>query len=143
KSVPEEAVAFAKVLCDQNFLIVCSEKYISPKAQKQLYDLIIAAGKDPEKCLIVLREKNNSMGLLQLGFGKKDLLSKLNEGSLRNIFVFGEDPVGCAFDKKKVKEWISTADFVVVQDHFMTETVKMADLALPASFPVISGGAYM
>lgn len=143
KAASAAATEFAKSLCDQDVLIVCSEKYISSKIQKQLCDLIAAAGKEPEKCLIILREKNNSMGLLQSGFGKKDMLQKLERGSFKNLFIFGEDPAGCAFDKEKVKSWLSPEKFIVVQDHFMTETAKSADLLLPASFPAHSGGTYV
>jgi formate dehydrogenase major subunit len=42
----------------------------------------------------------------------------------------------------QVAGWLSVADFVVVQDYFMTETAKHADLILPASFPVESGGSF-
>jgi formate dehydrogenase major subunit len=38
--------------------------------------------------------------------------------------------------------WLSIAEFVVVQDYFMTETAQHAHLILPASFPVESGGSF-
>ena len=38
--------------------------------------------------------------------------------------------------------WLSIADFVVVQDYFMTRTAQHAHLILPASFPIESGGSY-
>ena len=47
------------------------------------------------------------------------------------MFIFGEDPLGCAQNKVKVSGWLSVADFVMVQDYFMTETAKHADLILP------------
>jgi len=66
----------------------------------------------------------------------------LEKGILKNIFIFGEDPLGCAQNKVKVAGWLSVADFIVVQDYFMTETAKHSDLILPASFPVESGGSF-
>ena len=66
----------------------------------------------------------------------------LEKGILKNIFIFGEDPLGCAQNKVKVAGWLSVAEFIVVQDYFMTETAKHADLVLPASFPVESGGSF-
>jgi formate dehydrogenase major subunit len=66
----------------------------------------------------------------------------LEKGKLKNIFIFGEDPLGCAQNKVKVAGWISIAEFVVVQDYFMTETAKQADLILPASFPTEIGGSF-
>ncbi len=66
----------------------------------------------------------------------------LEKGILKNIFIFGEDPLGCAKNKVKVAGWLSIADFVVVQDYFMTDTAQQADLILPASFPTETGGSF-
>jgi predicted molibdopterin-dependent oxidoreductase YjgC len=66
----------------------------------------------------------------------------LEKGMLKNIFIFGEDPLGCGQNKVKVAGWLSVADFIVVQDYFMTETAKHSDLVLPASFPIESGGSF-
>lgn len=63
-------------------------------------------------------------------------------GKLKNFFIFGEDPVGCALDKTEVKKWLSKAGFMVVQDFFITETAEMADLILPASFIHEMGGSF-
>jgi predicted molibdopterin-dependent oxidoreductase YjgC len=66
----------------------------------------------------------------------------LEEGRTKNMFIFGEDPLGCATNKVKVAGWLTIADFVMVQDYFMTETAKHAHLILPASFPFETGGSY-
>ena len=66
----------------------------------------------------------------------------LEEGNLKNLFVFGEDPLGTAKKPVKMAGWLSVSDFVVVQDAFMTKTAEMADLILPASFPIESGGSF-
>ena len=74
-----------------------------------------------------------------IGIKMKD---QLESGKLKNILVFGEDPIGCAIDSKEISKWFTNADFIVVQDYFMTETAKTANLILPASFPFESGGSY-
>lgn len=66
----------------------------------------------------------------------------LKEQKLRNLFIFGEDPVGCALDADEIRKMIRNAEFVVVQDYFMTETARLAHLVLPASFPFETGGSY-
>ena len=66
----------------------------------------------------------------------------LEKGMLKNMFIFGEDPLGCAENKVKVSGWLSVAEFVMVQDYFMTETAKHADLILPASMPFEMGGSF-
>jgi len=66
----------------------------------------------------------------------------LEKGVLKNIFIFGEDPLGCAQNKVKVAGWLSISECVVVQDYLMTDTAKQANLILPASFPTETGGSF-
>jgi formate dehydrogenase major subunit len=66
----------------------------------------------------------------------------LNEGEIKNLFIFGEDPVGCAIDPKAIEKVFSQVSFKVVQDYFFTETAKTADLVLPSSFPAETGGTF-
>lgn len=66
----------------------------------------------------------------------------LNESLIKNFYIFGEDPIGCAIDKSKVQKWFADAEFVMVQDYFMTETAKNANLILPATFPVETSGSF-
>ena len=72
----------------------------------------------------------------------ESLYNLLESGKLKNIFIFGEDPMGCALNKVQVSGWLSVADFVVVQDYFMTETTKRAQLILPATLPFETGGSF-
>ncbi len=69
-------------------------------------------------------------------------INMLKAGTIRNMFIFGEDPLGCAADKKMVGNWLENASFVMVQDYFMNETAMMADLILPSSLPLETGGSY-
>ncbi len=66
----------------------------------------------------------------------------LNEGVVKNIFIFGEDPVGCAIDRPKVEKILAGTSFTVVMDYFLTETARAADLILPASLPTETGGTF-
>lgn len=66
----------------------------------------------------------------------------LTEAGVKNLFIFGEDPVGCAIDRNYINSIFKTPGFIVVQDYFMTETAAKADLVLPASLPAESGGSY-
>jgi len=72
----------------------------------------------------------------------KCMKGKLNEGNLRNLFIFGEDPLGCAVDKEFISNVFSKVSFTMVQDYFMTDTAQQADLILPASFPAETGGTF-
>ena len=66
----------------------------------------------------------------------------LKEGIVRNLFIFGEDPMGCAIDRLPIEKIFAHATFKVVQDYFLTESAKAADLVLPASFPTETGGTF-
>jgi formate dehydrogenase major subunit len=137
----KQAEDFANAVVIDNLLMICSEKYLSKNAIIELRNLILLCGKKPEECLIVLKEKNNSLGLVDFGC-YNDLKGLMESDKAKNLFIFGEDPIGCAKDKHQVTNWL-TGKFIVVQDNFMTETAKTADLVLPASFPAESGGTYI
>jgi formate dehydrogenase major subunit len=70
------------------------------------------------------------------------LKGQLDDLKIRNFFIFGEDPLGCATDKPSVAKILDSASFTLVQDYFMTETAAAADLILPACFPAETGGTY-
>ncbi len=70
------------------------------------------------------------------------LHGKMQDGKVKNVFIFGEDPLGCAIDKQYADSMLRSADFMVVQDYFITETAAKADLILPASLPAETGGSY-
>ncbi len=53
------------------------------------------------------------------------------EGRIKGLFVFGEDPVRTDPDTHHVIRALEALDFLVVQDLFMTETAKYADVILP------------
>jgi formate dehydrogenase major subunit len=64
------------------------------------------------------------------------------DGDFINLFIFGEDPVGCSTGTDKLNKVFKNAEFIVVQDAFMTETAKLANLILPASFWFETGGSF-
>lgn len=69
-------------------------------------------------------------------------IDQLDNGTIKKMYVFGEDPMGCAYDKERIDKWFIEAEFVMVQDYFLTETAKNADLILPASFPMETSGTF-
>jgi predicted molibdopterin-dependent oxidoreductase YjgC len=74
--------------------------------------------------------------------GNKCMKELLNESLLKKFYIFGEDPIGCATEKEMVQKWFSESEFMLVQDYFMTETAKQANLVLPATFPVETSGSF-
>ena len=129
---------------EMNAVLVFSEKEVSANTASELLNLALITGKHGKTAMgvVSLKEKNNSQGLIDLGFINNTVLDTLQKEQFSNLFIFGEDPAGCAIDKTKVNGWLSKADFKMVQDYFMTETALAADLVIPASFPFELGGTY-
>jgi len=52
---------------------------------------------------------------------------------IRGLYVFGEDPVVADANISHVQAALEEVDFLVVQDIFLTDTAKAADVVLPAA----------
>lgn len=53
------------------------------------------------------------------------------DGRIKGLFIFGEDPVRTDADTHHVIRALESLEFLVVDDLFMTETAKYADVVLP------------
>jgi formate dehydrogenase major subunit len=161
---------------EMNAVLVTAEKEVSANTVFELYNLTLITGKHGKTAtgMLVLKEKNNSHGLHDMGvcpklgvgyqsvedpaylakikdvWGVDSLpavrdvsnLDELDKGLVKNMFIFGEDPVGCAIDATRVKAWFEKPTFIMVQDAFMTETAQMAHLVMPAGFAFETGGSF-
>ena len=103
-------------------------------------NLAILTGKyGKEGCgLLVLGEKNNSQGAADLGIhptaGGMDAAAIMNgctSGSVKILYVAGENPVISYPDRLKISKALDAVPFLIVQDMFLTETAAMADVVLP------------
>jgi formate dehydrogenase alpha subunit len=54
-------------------------------------------------------------------------------GTLRAMYIMGENPMISDPDVTHVREALNSLDFLVVQDIFMTETAELADVVLPSA----------
>ncbi|HEV8148984.1 MAG TPA: formate dehydrogenase subunit alpha [Gemmatimonadales bacterium] len=58
----------------------------------------------------------------------------VKEGSpVRGMFILGENPVLSDPNVAKAEEWVRKLEFLAVQDLFLTETARWADVVLPGS----------
>jgi predicted molibdopterin-dependent oxidoreductase YjgC len=62
-----------------------------------------------------------------------DFIEKAHEGVLKGFYVLGEDPALSEPNQQKVVESLQKLEFLVVQEIFMSETAKLADVVLPAT----------
>ncbi|KUO50016.1 MAG: formate dehydrogenase [Desulfitibacter sp. BRH_c19] len=62
-----------------------------------------------------------------------EILKAAGQGTVKSLYIIGENPVISDPDTKHVVEAIENVDFLVVQDIFLTDTAKYADVVLPAT----------
>ena len=104
-------------------------------------NLALLTGKyDKEGCgVLCLSEKNNSQGAVDMGFFAQDgglnglqILDACTDGSVKTLFITGENPLTSYPNHAKVKAALDAVEFLVVSELFLTETAAMADVVLPA-----------
>ena len=69
----------------------------------------------------------------KMGLRIPEMLDGAAEGSVKAMYIMGEDPVLSDPDANHVKHALNNLDFLVVQDINLTETAKLADVILPAT----------
>ncbi|HMB16668.1 MAG TPA: NADH-quinone oxidoreductase subunit NuoG [Pelovirga sp.] len=89
--------------------------------------------------LYLCGEKANSQGAVDLqivpgpaGLGAQQMLSSAADGQLPVLYLVGEDPLVTYPDQERVKKALEKS-FLVVQDLFLTDSAKYADVVLPAA----------
>lgn len=75
-----------------------------------------------------------------VGLTVVEIMNAADNGDIKGLYVMGENPMMSNPDGNHVKKGLEKLDFMVVQDIFMTETAKLADVVLPAaSFAEVDG----
>jgi formate dehydrogenase alpha subunit len=71
----------------------------------------------------------------QVGLTVTEMIDAAGDGRMRALYVMAENPMVSDPDLNHVRHCLEEVEFLVVQDIFMTETAKLADVVLPgASF---------
>ena len=61
-----------------------------------------------------------------------EMFEAAGKGEIKALYVIGENPMLSDADIKHIEEALKALDFLVVQDIFLTETARLADVVLPA-----------
>lgn len=69
----------------------------------------------------------------KVGLTVSEMLHGAEEGTIKCMYIMGENPMVSDPDINHVKKALNNLDFLVVQDIFFTETCELADVILPAS----------
>lgn len=62
-----------------------------------------------------------------------ELMASAAKGGIRGMYIMGENPILSDADANHIEEALKNLDFLVVQDIFLTETARLADVVLPAA----------
>lgn len=71
-----------------------------------------------------------------------ELPQLLLQGQVRAVWVQGEDLIGIAPNQDQMEQALQQAEFLVVQDMFLTPTAQLADVVLPATSGYEKDGTY-
>jgi len=67
------------------------------------------------------------------GLNAFEMMEQAKEGKIKGMLIVGENPVSSFPCPSRVRQALSSLEFLTVSDLFPTETVKLADVVLPAA----------
>ena len=67
------------------------------------------------------------------GWHLTDMFEAMERGELRSLYVIGENPARSEADVQRARKLLAGLDCLVVQDIYLTDTAKLADVVLPGS----------
>ncbi len=68
-----------------------------------------------------------------IGYTIPEMIDRLIDGSVKGMFIVGENTAVSDPDTHHILHALNSAQFLVVQDIFLTETAQLADVVLPAA----------
>jgi formate dehydrogenase major subunit len=83
---------------------------------REFYEKLWGAKLDPKRGLTVV-----------------EIMGAIHDGVIRGMYIMGENPAMSDPDVEHAREALAKLEHLVVQDIFLTETAKYADVVLPAS----------
>ena len=79
---------------------------------------------------------------LEVGASLVEMLDRAKTGSLKAMFVVGENPVGSLPASVRTEEALRKLDLLVCQELFLTETAALAHVVLPAASSLEKSGTF-
>ena len=78
----------------------------------------------------------------KVGLTVTEMVNAVGEGKLRALYVMGENPMVADPDLNHAHHCLEQAEFLVVQDIFLTETAQLAHVVLPGAAFVEKDGTF-
>ncbi|MEC0739130.1 molybdopterin-dependent oxidoreductase, partial [Bacillus haynesii] len=76
------------------------------------------------------------------GLDNIEMLHAVEEGKMKAMYIVGEDMALVDSNANRVHDILSSLDFLVVQDMFLSKTAQYADVVLPASASLEKDGTF-
>jgi formate dehydrogenase alpha subunit len=86
--------------------------------------------------------RTNNVIPAQPGLTYMEMFKAAEQGKLKAMYIMGENPMINGPDLSQVQRGLEHLEFLVVQDIFMTETARFADIILPAGSHAEKDGTF-
>lgn len=97
----------------------------------------VYTGYQPVSDLAVAKKMEEAWGVTGLptqpGLTVTKMLPKAHDGELKAMYIIGENPMVSDADLNHAEKSLKNLELLVVQDIFMTETAKIADVVFPSA----------
>lgn len=145
KPVSRAAEQIAELYGNASQAMILVDGYSSSSAAVQvLSNLAMLNGHMgmPAGGIMVVSPGGNAGGVWQAGFQQpfREVCNALGEGEMKTVLVLGEDPVGCGLIAAGA---LRRAQLLVAVAPFWNDTARLADIVLPGSIPLETGGTYV
>ncbi len=67
------------------------------------------------------------------GLTALEIMEQVKKGKIKGMYIVGENPILSFPNSRLITEILTSLDFLVVQEMFLTETAKLANVVLPAA----------
>jgi len=88
------------------------------------------------------RQAWGSTSDLKVGLTVTEMVNAVGEGAVRALYVMGENPMVADPDINHARHCLEQAEFLVVQDIFLSETAQLAHVVLPGAAFVEKDGTF-
>ncbi len=132
-NVTEEAAEIAEMYGKaKKAMIVFQQNVVSTACAELLGDIAILSGHigSPRDGILMLRSKNNSQGLAQLGITAGAESMK----GVKALLILGENPPA---------DLVKDVEFLAVIDTHRTPVAELADVIIPGTAPIHANGSYL
>jgi len=132
-----------------NIHIITGAGFFNHPDRNGLLSAMVALKKSCDARLSIVPAQCNFMGVSRFGlYGRPghsfpDILEKINNGSVKALFVFGSNPIEEYPDRKYVHDTLKKLEFMMVVSPFLNSLTDLASLVFPQALPSDYSGTFM